>query len=359
MDDIDLKISPELPARTDWGIGCVGAGWIMRDVQLNAYDQAGFEVVAIASRTAERARSAASQWGIHTIHDTWQALLADPQVHVVDIAYPPHEQPGIIREAAAHAGHIKGILAQKPLATNLADAAEIVRLCGDAGITLAVNQNMRYDPSMRALKALLDGGYLGEPVVAEMVMNTDAHWQDYIRHYERVVLLNLSIHHLDVQRYLFGDPDRILVSARSDPKLEFPHEDGSAFYVLEYGEGLRAVGIDNCFTWVDPHINWRLEGTKGMATGTIGWPQSYDAPSTLDYVLRSEPGTWHRPRWDRRWFPHAFIGTMAQLLVALETGAEPAISGRDNLKTMALIEAAYRSIDERRTVDLDEVLAPA
>ena len=43
---------------------------------------------------------------------------------------------------------------------------------------------------------------------------------------------------------------------------------------------------------------------------------------------------------------------MAQLLVALEQGTEPAISGRDNLKTMALVEAAYRSVEEKRAVEL-------
>ena len=46
---------------------------------------------------------------------------------------------------------------------------------------------------------------------------------------------------------------------------------------------------------------------------------------------------------------------MAQLLIALETGDEPAIGGRDNLKTMALVEAAYRSVAEHRSVELSEI----
>ena len=53
--------------------------------------------------------------------------------------------------------------------------------------------------------------------------------------------------------------------------------------------------------------------------------------------------------------PDAFIGTMAQLLVALETGKEPEISGRDNLKTMALVEAAYLSAEQSRMVSPDEI----
>ena len=48
---------------------------------------------------------------------------------------------------------------------------------------------------------------------------------------------------------------------------------------------------------------------------------------------------------------------MAQLLIALEEGCEPAISGRDNLKTMALVEAAYRSSEEKRAIPLAEMLS--
>ena len=67
-------------------------------------------------------------------------------------------------------------------------------------------------------------------------------------------------------------------------------------------------------------------------------------------------GHWHSPRWEEVWFPDAFVGTMAQLLVALESGSEPEISGRDNLLTMALVEACYRSSVEKRVVEIEEIL---
>ncbi len=55
------------------------------------------------------------------------------------------------------------------------------------------------------------------------------------------------------------------------------------------------------------------------------------------------------------WFPDAFVGPMAQLLVALETDSEPEISGQENLGTMALVEACYRSVDEHRAVEIAEI----
>src|SRR5947199_9427256 len=92
-----------------------------------------------------------------------------------------------------------------------------------------------------------------------------------------------------------------------------------------------------------------------MAGGTCGW-QAYPErqPSTLDYTTTSL-GEWVKPRWNEVWFPDAFAGPMAQLLVALERGAEPEISGRDNLGTMALVDAAYRSAKEHRAVAPAEI----
>jgi predicted dehydrogenase len=91
--------------------------------------------------------------------------------------------------------------------------------------------------------------------------------------------------------------------------------------------------------------------------GTIGWPK-YPArePSTLEYATRDRPGEWVRPRWDEVWFPDAFVGTMAQLLVAIEDGTEPEVSGRDNVETVALCEAVFAAAAERRVAAVNEFL---
>lgn len=105
----------------------------------------------------------------------------------------------------------------------------------------------------------------------------------------------------------------------------------------------------------DLGIRWRVEGTTGLARGTIGWPHyPKRVPSTIDFTT-NETGRWHQPRWDEVWFPDAFVGPMAELLTALETGSEPAMSGEDNLKTMALVDACYVSAREHRAVSPTEI----
>ncbi len=92
MAEIDLKHRPELGTKTNYGIGAIGAGFIMRDVHLAAYNEAGFRTLALASRTPENARAAAEQNDVERVYDTWQELLDDTDVEILDIAFPPHQQ---------------------------------------------------------------------------------------------------------------------------------------------------------------------------------------------------------------------------------------------------------------------------
>ncbi|MCJ8519199.1 putative dehydrogenase [Pseudorhizobium tarimense] len=353
--------APDPPVRVrGFRIGCIGAGMIMAECHLAAYKEAGFPVAAIASRTEARARAVAERWNILTVHATPSALIADTQVEILDIAFPPDQQPALIREALA-APHIKGILAQKPLALTLDEAKALRDEAAAAGKILSVNQNMRYDQSMRVLKQILDRSELGTVVMATIEMRAIPHWQSFLEDYDRLTLSNMSVHHLDVLRFLFGDPDAITTVTRTDPRTTFPHKDGITVSTLTFPSGVLAVSMED--VWAGPreegfdsdfYIKWRVEGTDGVAQGTIGWPDG--SPSTLSYASKTATGgKWLTPEWQTMWFPHAFIGVMEQLQYAVESGEPPALSVADNVKTVALVEAGYRSIEEKRTVRLSEI----
>jgi len=352
---------PAPPGKT-YRIGAVGAGFIMRDVQLVAYRNAGFEVGGITSIPISDAQHAAELRGIPRVYASLDEMLKDTSIEIIDIAVPPHFQLDIIRLAAV-CKHVRGILAQKPLAVTYDQAVETVRICEKAGVRLAVNQNMRYDQSIRALKTLLSRGDLGRPVLATIEMRAIPHWQPWLRAYDRLTLLNMSIHHLDCFRFLFGEPAAVYVSVTKDPRTAFNHRDGIALYILEYADGMRASGWDD--VWAGParegaaadvYIKWRVEGTDGMAQGTIGWPHYPNAvPSTIEFTSKNGGPCLSVPQWKEVWFPDAFSGPIGELMDSITMNREPVISGRDNLKTMALVEAGYRSIEEHRPVALTEI----
>ncbi len=365
-DDAErLGYLPRMPARRDAGIGIIGAGFIVRDCHLVAYQQAGFRVIGLTSRTQATARDVAALRGVPKVFASIEDLLDDPEITVVDVAVPPLAQREVIRRILDHpARRVRGILAQKPLAMSLADARAVVDACEAAGVVLQVNQNMRYDHSVRALKTLIDRGDLGAPVLATIAMRAIPHWMPWAEGGRSLATFVMSIHHLDTFRYWLGDPARVLASTRPDPRTSarFPHDDGINLYILEFDNGARASSWDD--VWAGPAregaaadigIHWRYEGTEGLARGTIGWPGWPErVPSTIDYSTIRDQGQWHQPRWPEAWFPDAFAGTMAGLLLALETGENPDISGRDNLRTIALCEAVLASAREHRVVNMEE-----
>ncbi len=228
------------------GIGVVGAGFIVRDCHLVAYADAGFRVVGITSRTIETAREVAALRNVPKVYPTLEELLDDPAVEVVDIAVPPNAQPGVIRRILVHPRRVRGILAQKPLAMSYAEAAPLVEACERAGVLLQVNQNMRYDPSVRALKTLLDRGDLGQPVLATIELRAIPHWMPWAREGRSLSTFVMSIHHLDTFRYWLGDPIRVLASTRPDPRTRFPHNDGINLYILEFSKRCQGIGLGRC-----------------------------------------------------------------------------------------------------------------
>src|ERR1043165_1551817 len=131
---VRLGIHSDLPKRKDFRIGILGSGFIVNDCHLVAYRKAGFNPVAIASRHADNAEKVARRHGIPKIYATYEQLLDDPTIEVLDIAVPPHAQLPLI-QAACQRRRVQGILAQKPLGLNYAEALQAVEACEQAGIT--------------------------------------------------------------------------------------------------------------------------------------------------------------------------------------------------------------------------------
>lgn len=357
MAFMQFPSSPVLPQRKDFRIGIIGSGFIVSDCHLPAYRKGGLNPVGVASRTEANARKTAEKHGLPKVYPSIPALLDDPNLEILDIAVRPDVQVDIILEACRRRT-VKGILAQKPLGMNYSEALKAVEACEKAGIVLAVNQNMRFDPSVVAASTLLRSGALGEPVLATIDMRGIPHWMPWQAELGWVTLRIMSIHHLDCFRFWFGDPESIYCSVRTDPRTRFPHQDGICAYILEYGNGMRCLGLDD--TWTGPakegcpgdiRIQWRIEGLDGLALGDIGWCKDpYTTPSTLRYAVKGDSSFQH-PALTGSWFPDAFLGTMADLLVAVERNTAPLLGGRDNLKTMALVDAAYLSVREGKKID--------
>jgi predicted dehydrogenase len=200
-------------------------------------------------------------------------------------------------------------------------------------------------------------GWIGEAFEMSWDFHVYTPWENWpwVARQSRLDLQQFSIHPLDAVRYFFGEPAYVYGTQAREPGQSEAGETRT-ISVLEYaGERRALIRSFHKNRTADPRAEFRIDGTLGSIRGTIGL--MYDYPTgradTLELSSRVLPtdGWLHYPVTSR-WIPDAFIGPMSSLLKAIATQGIPATSGRDNLGTLRLVHALYRSGQEHMVVPL-------
>lgn len=356
---LELDYKPKLPRNKERGIGIIGAGEIVVHAHLPAYRMAGFRVVGIYDIAKEKADQAASLFGIPHVYESLQALLRNPEIEVIDIAVPAQYQLQVLQEVTRHGKHV---LCQKPLAENYADARQIVEICSSAGIKAASNQQMRWSPGIQASRSIIKRGWLGTPVQASIQVNVLTQWENWpwLTKINTLEVMYHSIHYLDSIRYCMGmTPEYIYADGARYPNQPYKGETRTLIHIKFPGEarGLVHDNHNNHSPQEDWYATFRFEGTKGVVKGTNGALYNYPdgREDTISLYSEALPGRLLTPSLEGKWMPHAFMGTMGELMCAIEEDREPENSISDNLKTLQMVFAAYRSMADNRPVYLSEI----
>lgn len=339
----------------DLGIGIVGCGGIIEYGHLPAYRAAGLRIVAVTDVDSEKALTVARDFDIPVVSGTAEELVALPEVDIVDIAVPPWVQPGIVALAAAAGRHM---LCQKPFALDFETARAMVQSAASAGVLLAVNQQMRWDAGIAASRDLIARGAIGRTSAAQLEVSVSTGWHlwPWLAAAPRLEIMYHSIHYLDAMRSILGDPEWVTSMHARYPGQAPVQGETQTITVLEYPDGLQAlIAVNHYNQHGTPYGEFRFYGTQGALEGTLGLLYDYPdgRPDTLS--LHRGGGQIRSYEFDTRWIPDAFLGPMGDLMDAIATGRQPVTSGSDNLGTIAVAMAAYRSASERRSVRVAEI----
>ena len=349
-DAVKLEVKPENKRK----IGICGAGGIVDGAHLPAYTKAGLEVVAIFDTDNAKAQDVAKRHGIPTVYKTLAELLADPKVEIVDIAVPAAAQPEIFAQVAAAKKHI---LAQKPFATTVAAGEALVKQAKDAGIIAAVNQQLRFEEGVAAAHKMVELGWIGTVSNFSINVNLITPWElwPWAKDLERLEVMLHSIHYHDLIRWFLGDAKTVFCAAGRTAG-QFPKGETRTISTALYSSGVTSlVHANHVNRGGDNYAEYRIDGDKGSIRGTLGL--LYDYPSgrvdTLEVNSQVVPTDgWMPYPVTTRWFPDAFIGTMGSVMDAISTGAPLRASVADNIGTLKMVEALYKSMDSGVSVDL-------
>ena len=327
----------------------IGAGGIVNDAHLPAYKLAGFWVAGIYDIDREKALRTAEKFDIPLVYLSAEDMLdRSPRSVVYDVAVPGSQLLPVLRQLPEEAA----VLLQKPMGNDLAMAREILDLVRSRRMLAAVNFQLRYAPFINAARHLIGQGLVGDVVDMEINVNVYTPWHLWKFLYElpRVEILYHSIHYIDLARSFFGNPESIYAKTVQHPGMPELASVRTSI-IMDYGAMVRANIVTNhChdFGLQHQHSYVKLEGTKGAILIKLGVLMNYPqgVPDSFEYCI-AEPGqprVWKNVAIPGSWFPHAFIGSMAQVMLAAEgTIPKPDNSVEDAIYTMACVEAAYES----------------
>lgn len=330
----------------------IGAGGIVNTAHLPAYKLAGYQVAGIYDVNKEKAQETAANFNIPQVYDSLQQAVDHAADAVVfDVAVPGAEIMNILEQLPAKAT----VLMQKPMGNDFKAAQEILQLTRDKQMMAGVNFQLRYAPYIKAVRQLIRQGAIGELCDIEVHVNVFTPWHLWTFLFEspRVEILYHSIHYIDLVRSFLGNPFGMYAKTVRHPNM-FQLASVRSNIIMDYGDMVRANILTNhCHQFGLKHqaSYIKFEGTRGAIKVTLGvlinYPQGM--PDTIDYVSMNGPGAgeWKTVPVEGTWFPHAFMGSMEQMMLAVNKEiAEPDNSVEDCIDTMACVEAAYKSSEQ-------------
>jgi predicted dehydrogenase len=327
----------------------VGAGAIVRTAHLPVYRRLAYPVAGVFDIRPDAARAVADAFTVGRVFDSLGEACAVPGA-VFDLAVPGNQILGILERLPEGAA----VLIQKPMGEDLPAAKAIRACCHARGLTAAVNFQLRFSPGVLAVRELLTRGALGTIVDIEVRLVTSQPWHqwDFLRAAPRLEILYHSIHYLDTIRWLAGEPDGVYCRVVAHPELpEF--RDTRSTIILDYGDRIRcSLTLNHTHRAGLRHraSHLKVEGTLGAALLTLGVNLDYPVgpPDTLQVSLGN--GNWQDVPLRGSWFIEAFEGPMSNLQ-RFVSGDDTVLVGSvdDAIRTMALVEACYRSSAGGRT----------
>jgi predicted dehydrogenase len=328
-------------AGRQFDIALVGCGGVS-EMHLQGYAQHPERVRVVAACDVDdtRAEATARRWGIPRVFPTLAAMIegADWEVAVVCTPTPVREA---VVEGLAAAG--KQMFVEKPMADSLGEAERMVAACERAGVRLAVDQNFRYHYPFDLARRLIEEGRLGAVhgvTHQDLFFRQDSGWRTRC---PRHALAVMGIHWLDGFRWLLRSEARsLLCRTHHSPAIDCAGET-DAFLQIAFDNGAAAAYVQS-FSSPLARTETLIAGAEGLLSLSHAGAALFQRGSGQQPVE-----SWANPYAGSN-KPEATFVCLDQLLTAIETGHEPLNSGRDNLRTVALLDAAYRSAAEEGLV---------
>jgi D-apiose dehydrogenase len=321
-------------------------------------DCSGAEIVAICDSNIERLKLVGDQFGIAQRYSDANAMFASEELDFVDVATTAPSHRALVELAVSHS---VAVICQKPVAPTLSDAKAMVATCAKANVPFMVHENFRWQSAIQKAKAIISQGDIGEVFWGRVSFRSAYDvfsGQPYLAEGQRFIVEDLGIHALDIARFLFGDVDNMNARMkRVNPNIK---GEDVATMLLDHESGVTSI-VDCSYASIREveafaETLLEIDGTHGSMKLDQGYQLTVtNRNGTTHHDVSPPLLSWASKPWHN--IQESVLNIQQHWIDCLKNNAEPQTSGRDNLKTFALVEAAYQSAATGQTVQIADLLA--
>ena len=282
------------------------------------------------------------------------SLFAAERLDFVEICTGPSSHPALVTLAAEHGAHV---LCQKPSANTRAELLAMIEACEAHAVRLMIHENWRFRGWNRAIRGEIEAGVIGRPVRLR-INHADTRAlrpgglddQPFLASQPRMILMEMGCHLVDTARFLLGEVASVSATlARFGPG--HPGEDLATLSLRFCSGALGLLDMTWCATPAVARPEWALnetvvEGTEAtlrlLRTGSLQLERLDGQRETRPVPLPP----------DDQVYLEGYLKAQSHFIAHLLDDRPLESSGRDNLRTMDVIWAAYRSAEAGRTVNL-------
>lgn len=315
----------------------------------------GGRLVAVCDAAADRAWDFAVKTGARAYTDL-DTFLAETEAAVVAISTPSGDHAGHIRAVLASGRHV---VVEKPMTMRLEDAAELTEQARAAGLMLCVIKQNRYNPAMRKIKETVEAGRFGRLVLGTVRVR----WARDMDYYssdpwrgkfvsDGGVITNQAIHHIDALQWVMGPVEA--VCAHGTARLNDIEVDDTTVAILRFANG--ASGVIEATTATRPDDVEASLSILGEGGTVVVGGLALNEIQAWEFV-HHEPGDNAVPHDFSQEIPNAYGYGHAPLLQDVidrlkGNDRTPPIDGTEGAKSLAIVHALYRSMEEGGWVTL-------
>jgi predicted dehydrogenase len=341
-------------------VGIIGSRFAAT-LHANAYQRCP-EVEITAAAAIDNLEPFCEKFGIKNSYRDYQKLLRHPEIRLVSICVPNylHKEVAI---ASAEAG--KNIICEKPLATTLSDAKEVVRVCRERGVKLMYAEDWVFAPALRRAAEICEEGALGKIFY---IKAKETHPGSHSQYAQKInfcgggAMIHLAIHPIGWVRW-FKKQEVVEVTGQITPggkrNLKHAHFEGEDWGIatLKFEDNSYALVEGNYITCGGLDDVVEIYGSEGVIKVELsqGSPLSVFSLRGYSYAIEKAELTkgWTRPAVDEE-ASLGYPGEIEHFVDCVRKDKEPmfGVRGDDGVRALEIVTAIYRSAQEKRTITL-------